>query len=184
MRMLLISLSLLGLIACSSQPTAIYYYQLAVPVTPVANNSSLPALYIAPIRVAAYLNGTGLVMQQSEVEYVITRQHLWADALEQQLQRQLQHHLLQALPAQPLTVIQTQAQRQLYLEIDRFHADPAGMAVLSGRYRLVEQGAEINQPFNYQVALTADGYPAMVSALSAAWQQLLADVTLKLTTAG
>lgn len=181
MKALIISLSLLTLVACSSKPTAVYYYQLAVPATPTADTASLPALYVAPIRVAAYLNGTGLVMQQSEVEYVITRQHLWADALEQQLQRQLQQHLLQALPAQPLRSVQAQAQRQLWLEIDRFHADPSGQAILSGRYRLAQQQTEINQPFSYQVALEADGYLAMVSALSRAWQQLLADLTLKLT---
>lgn len=181
MRALIISLSILGLVACSSQPTAVSYYQLAMPAMPVANSAGLPALYIAPIRVAAYLNGTGLVMQQSDVEYVITRQHLWADALEQQLQRQLTQYMLLALPAQPLRSIQLQAERQLILEIDRFHADPAGMAIISGRYRLLQQDAEINQPFSYQVALDADGYPAMVSALSNAWQQLLADLTLKLT---
>lgn len=180
MKALLISLSLLTLVACGSKPTAVYYYQLAVPAVPTADNTNLPSLYIAPIRVAAYLNGTGLVMQQSDVEYVITRQHLWADALEQQLQRQLQQHLLQALPAQPLRGIQAQAQRQLSLEIDRFHADPSGQAILSGRYRLTQQGEELNQPFNYQVALEADGYPAMVSALSLAWQQLLADLTTQL----
>ena len=179
MRTLLVSFSLL-LAACSSQPVQIAYYQLAPLPAVTATVQPLPALQIQPLRVASYLNGSGLVLQQSAVEYQIARQHLWADALQQQMQRQLTQYLLLALPQQPLATGSAPAARQLWLEIDRFNADAAGQAVLSGRYRLSSAEREHYQPFEYQVALTADGYPAMVAALSEAWQQLLQDLASKL----
>lgn len=168
---------LLLVAGCSSPATDIRYYQLVATAPAAIDSQTQPPLIIAPIRVASYLNGSGLVLQQSAVEFNIARQHLWADALEQQLQRQLTEYLLLALPKQPLAAFNTAGARTLQLEIDRFYASENGQAVLSGRYTLSEATNSKTVPFSYQVALAADGYPAMVQALSQGWHQLLQELS-------
>ncbi|GGW73128.1 PqiC family protein [Alishewanella tabrizica] len=173
----------LGLAGCSSTPASdIRYYQLAIPSPQPVHSSKLAAIGIAPVRVATYLNGSGLVLQQSAVEFSIARQHLWADALEQQLQRQLTEYLLQALPKQPLALLNTPGVRTLQLEIDRFYANDQGQAIISGRYSLSLLGAIETVPFSHAVKLEQDGYPAMVYALSVGWQRVLADIAQHLAT--
>lgn len=168
------------LAGCSSPASEIRYYQLATPAAAVIDTQQKPPLAIAPIKVASYLNGSGLVLQQSAVEFSIARQHLWADALEQQLQRQLTGYLLSALPKQPLAALNTPGARTLLVEIDRFYANENGQATVSGRYSLNWQQGSSTVPFSYQVALAHDGYPAMVQALSLGWQQLLQELAMVL----
>lgn len=167
---------LLG-VGCSSPVTQIHYYQLVPLDKVIADNTVQQPLALAPVSVAGYLNGSGLVLQQSAVELSIARQHLWADALQQQLQRQLTEYLLLAKPSQPLVSMNTPGSRSLALEIDRFYANSDGQAILSGRYSLSGLQGTTTVPFFKQQTLTADGYPAMVEALSLAWQQLLHDIT-------
>ncbi len=178
MKLIPITLSavLLLLVGCSSPASEIRYYQLATQAATAIDTTQKPPLAIAPISVASYLNGSGLVLQQSAVEFSIARQHLWADALELQLQRQLTEYLLLALPKQPLAALNTPGARTLQVEIDRFYASENGQATVSGRYSLSGQRGRTTVPFSYQVALAADGYPAMVQALSIGWQQLLQEL--------
>lgn len=161
---------------CSSPASDIRYYQLVATAPAAIDSQTQQPLIIAPIKVASYLNGSGLVLQQSAVEFSIARQHLWADALEQQLQRHLMEYLLLALPKQSLAALNTAGARTLQLEIDRFYASDNGLALISGRYTLSEATNSKTVPFSYQVALAADGYPAMVQALSQGWHQLLQEL--------
>lgn len=176
MKPFLIILSLLWLSACSKPSTAVIYYQLASPSQVKADLTVTGDVYLAPIRVAPYLNGSGLVVQQSEVAFAVSRQHLWVDALQQQLQRQLTDYRLRRFPAQQLALHPTTAATSLQIEIDHFYADETGVAQLSGHYRYTLAETVITRAFLYQVPLTAEGYPAMVAALSQAWWQLLADL--------
>lgn len=176
MKTLFILLGLVWLSACGSAPTSIVYYQLAPATELVSDTTKSGSLYLAPIRVAPYLNGSGLVVQQSEVAFAVSRQHLWVDALQQQLQRQLIDYRLRRFPAQALVLQPTKGVASLQIEIDRFYADPNGMAQLSGHYRYSLADIMQTRAFHYQVPLTAEGYPAMVAALSQAWWQLLADL--------
>ncbi|CAM5222103.1 hypothetical protein ALON55S_08528 [Alishewanella longhuensis] len=66
------------------------------------------------------------------------------------------------------------------MEIDRFYASENGQAVVSGRYTVSDLTTGTTVPFSYQVALAADGYPAMVQALSQGWQQLLQELVTAL----
>lgn len=163
------------LAACSS-PAGLNYYQL-----PAVNNSHQPAaeapvLYVAPVQVASYLNGRGLVLQLSDVELNMARQHLWAEPLAAQVQRQLRDRLsntayIAELSAQPGTVVLT-------VQLDRFHGTVQGNALLSGRYQLSNK--KHSQPFNIAVALSADGYPALVTALAAGVAQLSQQIATEL----
>lgn len=160
--------AVLTLAGCAS-PVALNYYQL-----PAVNHSrqvlaDAPQLYVAPVQVASYLNGRGLVLQLSEVELVMARQHLWAEPLAAQVQRQLRDLLSNStayateLSARPGAVVLT-------VQLERFHGTAQGDAVLSGRYLLSSQAH--SQPFTIRVPLGADGYPALVAALAAGLQQL------------
>ncbi|WP_423185665.1 PqiC family protein [Alishewanella sp. d11] len=172
---------LVCLVGCSSPTNDIRYYQLVTKTPLQVNNEIQQPLTVAPIKVANYLNGSGLVLRQSAVEFNVARQHLWADALEQQLQRQLLEYLLLALPNQTITAFNTPGARTLQLDIHRFYADEQGQATVSGYYTLSSIGTVTSTPFAYQVALADDGYPAMVQALSQGWQQLLQDLVMALT---
>lgn len=171
----------LFLCGCSSPATEIRYYQLVAAIPVSIDSGVQQPLVIAPIKVASYLNGSGLVLQQSAVEFSIARQHLWADALDQQLQRQLTEYLLLALPKQPIAGFGTAGARVLQLEIDRFYASESGQAIVSGRYNISGAVSNSTVPFSFAVALTDDGYPAMVLALSQGWQQLLQELVTALS---
>ncbi|MAD77354.1 MAG: hypothetical protein CML20_21715 [Rheinheimera sp.] len=175
MTMLLVS----GLVACSSPPP-VSYYQLSAPQPPRLNpeQRQIPeqSLHLQPVLVANYLNGAGLVMQRSEVELVIASRHLWADALDQQMYRLLAEQLQARIPALQLSPVSIASDMRLQLTVDRFHAQNDGVAVISGYYTLLSGDKRATQRFSYQQPLTADGYPAMVSALSAGWQQLVDDL--------
>lgn len=177
---LIIASCMLFVAGCSSPASEIHYYQLSTAPIKAINSKPVTAVAIAPVKVASYLNGSGLVVQQSAVEFSIARQHLWADSLEQQLQRQLSEYITLTLPALPLVPINTPGSLNLHLEIDRFYATEQGQALLSGRYSVTGADYHRTKPFSYQVPLAANGYPAMVGALSEAWQQLLQDIASSL----
>lgn len=170
------------LTGCSSPASEIRYYQLANLPPENALDGTVKPLAIAPIKVADYLNGSGLVLQQTEVELSIARQHLWADALALQLQRQLTEQILLVLPTQQLVPLNTPGALTLQLEVDRFHATADGFALVSGRFNLLTGGRYNTIPFSQRVALTEDGYPAMVRALSLGWQQALQQLMVVITT--
>lgn len=173
---------LLVLTACSS-PATTHFYQLPAPSDGTTENSSVDkSLFIEPVKVAPYLNGRGLVLQTSAVELVMARQHLWAEALDQQLQRQLRQHLSQLAPAY---AVQLQLQpagshsTRLWLQLDSFHGSADGYALLSGHFLLSDQ--PLSQPFSYRVPLADDGYPALVAALGQGVQQLSQQIAAQLT---
>jgi uncharacterized protein len=161
---------LLLLSGCSSQP-AMNYYQLPVGehrAAAVAKPGK--SLYFEPVQVASYLNGRGLVLQLSPVELVMARQHLWAEPLEQQLQRQLRDRVL-ALSSDYGPVLQAQSDTvRVAVQLDAFHGQPDGYALISGHFFVSTQRTA--QPFSIRIPLADDGYPALVSALGLAVQQL------------
>lgn len=166
------------LAGCSSQ-TASSYYQLPAPeVTAGSAEAGAKYLYIEPVQVASYLNGRGLVLQLSEVEMVTARQHLWAEALDQQLQRQLRDRIvaqaqgyIAVLQAQPNTL-------RVSVQLDQFHGQVDGHAIVSGRFAVSTLPG--SESFNIRVALTDDGYSALVQALGQAVQQLSQQISRKL----
>jgi uncharacterized protein len=171
-------LVLLLLAGCSS-PSTISYYQLPVaPPAVVGANAAVKRLYVEPVQVASYLNGRGLVMQLSDVELVMARQHLWAESLDQQLQRQIRDRVLLHAPAYG-GLMQAQSDSvRLSVQLDAFHGQAEGYAIISGRFSLSDQIH--TQPFNIRVALTNDGYAALVQALGEGLQQLSMQIAQQL----
>ena len=179
MKFLVLIVIFIGISACSS-PTPVSYYQLTMAIPQQANppepSVAKTHLQLQPVKVANYLNGAGLVMARSDVELVIANRHLWADALDQQLYRLLAEQLQARLPAFQLAPASGADDLRLQLTIDRFHAQANGVAIISGHYSLSSGNHRANHAFNYQQPLQADGYPALVSALSTGWQRLVTEL--------
>ncbi|KKO47301.1 hypothetical protein WG68_01275 [Arsukibacterium ikkense] len=172
----LVAITLLSACAGNAQ---VNYYQVSMPLaaaTAVSETQGTLPLQLQPVKVANYLNGAGLVMQRSEVELVVASRNLWADALDQQLYRLLAEQIRARLPGIPVATATDPAAIRLHLTIDRFHAQANGNAVISGFYSLDAPKGRITQSFSYQRPLDADGYPALVRALSHSWQQLVSDL--------
>lgn len=166
------------LTGCASQPTSSYYQLPAAPVMADSAAAYTASLDIEPVQVASYLNSRGLVLQLSEVELVTARGHLWAEPLDQQLQRQLRNRVVAqssgytaVLQAQPDTV-------RVSVQLDQFHGLADGYAIASGRFAISGQSG--SQPFSIRIALTDDGYPALVQALGQAVQQLSQQISRQL----
>ncbi|MEO3680475.1 PqiC family protein [Rheinheimera fenheensis] len=169
---------LLVLTACSS-PATTHFYQLPVPSDSKTESSRADkSLFIEPVKVAPYLNGRGLVLQTSAVELVMARQHLWAEALDQQLQRQLRQHLSQLAPAYAVRLQPGAHSTRLWLQLDSFHGTADGYALLSGHFLV--SGQPLSQSFSYRVPLADDGYPALVAALGQGVQQLSQQIAAQL----
>lgn len=170
---------ILLLSSCSSQPQTNFYQLPLTTVTGSINSNSTQTLYIEPVQVASYLNGRGLVLQVSDVELVMARQHLWAEALDHQLQRQLRSRLQMALP-EYMAVMQPSADTiKVTVQLDRFHGQEDGYAIASGRF--VVSSVNTTESFSIRVPLADDGYPALVSALAQCVQQLSEQIAQQLT---
>lgn len=167
------------LAACSSSDDSDkHYYQL--PDLPAATAPAPAAtaqvaqrqLWIEHVGVADYLNGTGVVYQTNDVQYVIAKDNLWASPLEQQLQQTLVTQLSRNLPGW-LVSAQTQSNDQevLNVTVTGFHGRYDGKAVVSGQWTLTRDGQTLTQPFSLQLDQPEDGYDNLVRTLAQGWQQ-------------
>lgn len=177
-----LAISCAALISCSSAPVTSYYQLSPVAVATTAKLSAAEQhtrrIYLEPVQVASYLNGRGLVLQLSDVELEMARQHVWAEPLQQQLQRQIRdllgpHGAGYTLVSQPDANTVT-----VQLHFDRFHAiEKSGEAVVAGYFFLQNSNQPTRTfPFHIQTPLEQDGYASMVKALSVALQQLTAQI--------
>lgn len=172
---------------CSSSVTETRYYQLPViqNTAPVQGQMVIEGkLVVEPVQVANYLNGNGVVLQSSDVELTVARQHLWIDALDQQLQRQLLNQLASLLPQYQVSSLYQTDGRRLQVQVERFHGLANGKAVLSGRYNIVTGAEQQQYPFYQEIVLADDGYAALVDALGQGWQQVIKQIAEHLIVKG
>ena len=112
------------------------------------------------------------------VELVMARQHLWAEALDKQLQRQLRHTVPMQAPAYVAQLQASADSVRLSVQLDRFHGLSDGYAVISGQFNLTHQTQ--SHRFDIRVALKDDGYPALVLALGQGVEQLSQQIAQQL----
>ncbi len=168
-------LAALTLLAACSSSVELRYYQL--PQTAVVaepSTASAPVLYVEPVMVASFLNTNALILQTSAVELHKTTQHQWAEALDQQLQRALVNGLQQALPGYRVTSQQPGNDVvRLLVQVDQFHGQQQGIALVSGRFHLLKGDKVQSQSFQLQLPQPEEGYPALVDTLGQGWQQAI-----------
>lgn len=181
-------LLLLGLAACSAAPGGGQPgYLLPAGTAAATHPEAGAAIAVAPVRVADFLDGEGIVMQLSDIEVYPARQHLWAQELPGQLQQLLQQRLAAALPAaqvvsrgQPL--LSGLPAREVRLRLDRFQGRYDGVALAQGQWQLLDGQGRLLAQADFSVArpLPEDGYPALVRTLAAAWEQVADELAAEL----
>lgn len=177
-RALLAGVSLLLIAGCASKTAQPSSYMLPASA-PEQEYSSALAVAIAPIRLTGLLDNEGIVMELNDIEVYQARQHLWAEDIGIQLQQQLQQRLTLSLPqaqivakGQPLQ--EGLAQREVRVSVNGFQGSYNGKAIVQGQWLLLGESGQLLKQRNFRIEqpLPADGYPALVRTLAAAWDQV------------
>ncbi|AUH00474.1 hypothetical protein CWC46_12040 [Prodigiosinella confusarubida] len=170
------SLALILLLsACSSAPQKVYYQipvdvkDSAVSITPASGHY----LEIRTVNLADYLSNSGIVFQTSDVRYTIASNNLWASPLDQQLRQALMVTLHDGLPGWRITSQDIGGNpAMLDVNVTAFQGRYDGKAVINGEWILRYQDKVVTHPFHIEIPQTADGYDALVKALSQGWLQV------------
>jgi len=177
-RALLAGVTLLLIAGCASKTAQPSSYMLPASA-PEQEYSSALAVAIAPIRLTGLLDNEGIVMELNDIEVYQARQHLWAEDIGIQLQQQLQQRLTLSLPqaqivakGQPLQA--GLAQREVRVSVNGFQGSYNGKAIVQGQWLLLGESGQLLKQKNFRIEqpLPADGYPALVRTLAAAWDQV------------
>ncbi|MBM7457163.1 hypothetical protein HNR62_003075 [Oceanisphaera litoralis] len=184
---LLLGPFLLGLSGCTGSDPAPSSYLLPA-TAPTQQYPTALAITVAPIGVAGHLDSDGIVLQLNDIEVYQARQHRWAEDLGKQLQQQLRQRLALSLPraqvvgkGQPL--LGGVPVRDIRIQVSRFQGHHDGMALAEGQWQLLDgRGRLLKQAgFRVEQPLTDDGYPALVRALAAAWDQVADQLAAELS---
>lgn len=175
----LLSLSLL-LSACASSVTPPARYML--PSSPMVITPSQPQgiLQVRSLRIAHYIDVDGIVMQLNDITLNEAREHQWAESIGRQLERSLRSQLSQEL--KDIQVIRDDGNAPnaltLSLEVDQFQGRHDGIAVTSGQWQLRGANNELLalKGFSAETTLDEDGYPALVRALGASWDNVASQI--------
>ncbi|MCM2129293.1 PqiC family protein [Larsenimonas rhizosphaerae] len=144
-----------------------------------SSQEQLQPVAVPLVRLADYLSGDGIVMQTSDIEVQQAQGHLWAGNLARQLTRQLRRQLASGLGSAKVLDRPSGGSDTLSVQLDQFQGRHDGQAVVGGSYELRDGGDNIilKQDFHVTKPLQNDGYPALVRALAAGWQQVAGQMT-------
>jgi uncharacterized lipoprotein YmbA len=171
---------------CSSSPAPqTFYYRLndTARTGRVIVNPAAPALVLERVELAGFLMQSGMVIQQGDNQILVSRQHLWAESLDDALPRALQDALQSATENYRIylqgTDFISSSDYMLRLHIDNFQATDDSRAVMSGRYQLMDVRSETEitlRNFSYALDFLEDGYPHAVSRLQLLVESLAATI--------
>ncbi len=170
----IISTVVLGLTACSSQPTNVNYYVLHQPDSALQQESTdisaLPSMYLRSLSTPDYLKQRNLSLQTSASELHFAPQHVWAEDFSNAFAMALSDTLVISHEIRLHTQSQwtTPGQKEYILDIqlDDFIPTYDKSLVLKGTYRL----EVTNQPpqivkFNFKLPLNQDGFAGSVTQM-------------------
>ena len=174
---LLIALFLLG--GCGSIPETRYYILSSDERMPLVENTNSGTVRgIGRIRLADYLRQSGIVTQMDDFQVRTASYHRWAEPLHKGIRRNLAQQLSQILADHRIEADPHDRRLMTYqldLEIENFHANTAGPAILSGRwtlYRIEDESILGSRNFNLSGPMNESGYRAAVGAQVDLLQQL------------
>ena len=153
--------------ACSQTPPAPAPDYLL----PGASHSGHSPLQIR-VTLASYLDQGGIVLQLSDTELHVARQHRWAEPLGSQLQR--------ALAATLASQTTLPEQGKLDLQLSRFQgvqSDEGVMAMISGTWQFTSEEQNRQGHIDWQGPINGEGYAALVEALDRGWQESTQSIT-------
>jgi len=162
---------------CGSSPAELQYYRLPAVAVKAPQVDSNKVLVVEPVIVASYLNSNALVYQNNEVNLQLTRLHQWAEALDQQLSRNLQAHLSAALPDWRVTQqVSSPGDSRLTVQVTQFHTTADGLVLISGQASLLKGEVVKQLPFELQLPIADDGYDEVVKTLGQGWSQVATEI--------
>lgn len=172
----------LALAGCGSSPSELQYYRLPAVAAKAPVVDSSKVLVIEPVMVASYLNSNALVYQNNEVNLQLTRTHQWAEALDQQLTRNLQAHLSGALTDWRVTQqVSSPSDSRLTVQVTQFHTTADGVVLISGQAHVLTGAVVKQMPFELQLPIADDGYDEVVKTLGQGWGQVAAQIAAAIT---
>ena len=159
LRWSVLSLGLIGLLACSSQSATIQYYLLYSPEdTRQADLQDSQHVRLANLEIPDYLKPRGLPVMTQANQVHISKSHMWAESFEVSLEKLLQY----ALEPEFMLVNQSvETPTGLSLSIEILHLIPTqqGDVTISARYKVLRDGEIlVNQAYSQKYPLREDGY--------------------------
>ncbi|WP_233080469.1 ABC-type transport auxiliary lipoprotein family protein [Rheinheimera soli] len=172
----------LALAGCGSSPSELQYYRLPAVAVKAPQGDSSKVLVIEPVMVASYLNSNALVYQNNAVNLQLTRTHQWAEALDQQLTRNLLAHLSAALTDWRVTQqVNSSADSRLTVQVTQFHTTADGLVLISGQAHLLTGAVVKQMPFELELPIADDGYDEVVKSLGEGWSQVASQIAVMIT---
>lgn len=201
MMIIVATVIVLSLSACSSAPNSTSYYLLnnQVSASPIyqegLTNSSVinnrnKATALLSVHLADYLNSPYLVMQinQHKIEYATF--HMWAEPLTDSSFNALLSDLnslstrFKFIPEPQLRGTKANQQAALSVNIDYFHVTAQSKVILSGHYEYLNQqetGLDADQSrsqaFSFEAPLQQDGYSDSVAQMRELVNKLAKQIT-------
>jgi len=182
LKLLTISISLLLLSACSSQPVSIQYYLLHTPDDGALTQAPPQPVRLANLTVSDYLLQRGMAMQTKENTLHISAQHIWAEPFETGFKKKLTHALS---PDYLISHSRVTASNALELDIEVLHlvATFQGDVVIDVRYSVKSSASSsVNRQFRARLPLQTDGYSHAVSVYRQAITLLAEDMKTHIST--
>lgn len=186
MKNLIMLLSLFILTSCSSGIMNKHYYRINsnyLPKKAVTVDKNSQIVWIAPIRLAGFLNQEGIVYQTKSSEYIIANNHLWRSPLAGQLQNILIDNLFVLLPNNLVLSMPVDSPgTTVNVFIDGFHGTYEGDVIVKGYWVIRTNNGEIKRKdFNHRIAQHKSGYGTLVETLSIGWQSEINDLVKDIT---
>lgn len=178
------------LTSCTTTTEPAHYYSLSLlknnQATTISTrqNQQLPKIAIGPIHLSSFLRQEGLVMQLGEHQLYTANYHLWAEPLEEAINKRLVNQLNQLNKDYHFVLANHHWNNNilfnLRLEFENFHATDSAKIISSGQYWLYDQNKQIklNEKFNISDVLIEDGYLHSVEKL----KQSLTKLSQKIST--
>src|SRR5690554_4066225 len=183
MKRLLVVLTTLLITACASNPPEVRHYLLSEPGFEVVDTELSSQIALGSVRMAEFISGSGLVVQQSATEITTMRQHRWGDRLDRQLERQFRQGLSQIYPGSQWVPFASggsvkNMNYRLDLYVDAFHitSDNTGRVRVQWFLRNTNDDTLLTGMIDRHVQLAGEGYDKAVTALSSAWHQTLVEI--------
>jgi len=155
------------LLACSAPPLPpTTRYLLRAPAPEGSGPVETADVGLGAVRVAPYLQETGLMVETGPHQVRPARFHRWAEPLSEGVRRLLRAELSRALGGEVAAVPAGAAEPATVLEvhIDRLHASLGGRALLAARWRVVRDGRATAFRHVRSAPLPQDGYAGVVEA--------------------
>ena len=172
--------AILLMAGCSSSGVTKSHYQLPSMVTTNGAKTAIvneQQIQLIGVTVADYLNGSGIVYQTNDVQFVMATQNLWGSSLQQQLSNALSENLNTQLPNWLIANrMMIEGNKTLQVNVTGFHGRYDGKVVIKGEWALSANGKLFTRTFDLLLDQKEDGYDGLVKALAEGWLQVSHDI--------